>query len=331
MILQCEAKIPVARKTFVVNGFSYPLSFVAFEHQSRLGFFDPAFLEIGVNKCLMVYEETFLKEVLRHELAHYLTYITYGNQDRPHGETFSKICKKHGWDKEKKALLPIDTALSRKKEEAAIKVEKLLQLSKSGNVHEATSALKMAQHLICKHGVNYTESDSTFHVKRVLKSAKTTQKMIAISDILRQFFVYPVICHSKEGVYLEIFGKEKEIAFAEYIVFFLDKELEILWTNEKKKNPHLSGSRGKGSFFQGIAKGFIHKSKEDTSFQKALIVSEKKLQENIFMAYPHLSKKKQQGRFDKNALLSGEAVGANMNIHQPISERKKNVFLTYQK
>ena len=50
-----------------------------------LGYFDPNFYELGFHECLMHSSREQLQDIIRHELAHYMTFIEYGAGIQQHG------------------------------------------------------------------------------------------------------------------------------------------------------------------------------------------------------------------------------------------------------
>jgi predicted SprT family Zn-dependent metalloprotease len=49
-----------------------------------LGYFDPNFYELGFHECLMHSNRELLQNIIKHELAHYITFINYGDTVEPH-------------------------------------------------------------------------------------------------------------------------------------------------------------------------------------------------------------------------------------------------------
>ena len=70
---------------------------VVFEKKNVLGFFDPHGYQIGLSKRLIFEaKENLLRDIIRHEVAHFLAYIQLGILD--HGPYFKKICQQFSWD-----------------------------------------------------------------------------------------------------------------------------------------------------------------------------------------------------------------------------------------
>jgi hypothetical protein len=308
---------------FRFGSFSYPLSIVTFEHPSKLGFFDLNFFEIGLNKELINHEEFVIERILKHEIAHYLTYLYYGSSTPHHGKEFSFICKKYGWEEEAKATIKLP---SLPRSSSQIKITKLLNLANSKNLYEAEQALTKAMELITKHGLPFKEDLETHQMRRIIEEKKSSEKLRSIAEILRVFGVYPVINHASKSVYLEIFGQESCIEIAEYVAIVLYDLLEELW----KKEPILKGLAAKNSFFCGIAHAFVEKHKKHSSDAKALIPIEKALHEALPLAYPRLTKSRSYRSHDPSAYSKGRLQGASLEINSGLNIKKKGLkFLAY--
>ena len=89
-IVSKEMGLKIGRKNFYHQNISYPIRLVSFEHPSQLGFFDGQFYEIGLNKRLVFESEKIVCSVLKHELAHYITFIECGENIFSHGKRVSK-------------------------------------------------------------------------------------------------------------------------------------------------------------------------------------------------------------------------------------------------
>lgn len=78
---------------------SYPIKVVIFNANSMLGYFEADFYELGFHETLMHSSKELLRNVIRHELAHYMTFIHHGATAKPHSEEFRAFCQKMGWGK----------------------------------------------------------------------------------------------------------------------------------------------------------------------------------------------------------------------------------------
>ena len=78
---------------------SYPIKVVVYNNKSMLGYFDADFYELGFHECLMHASREQLHHLIRHELAHYMIFINYGNTVQHHGVEFRPFRQRMGWVK----------------------------------------------------------------------------------------------------------------------------------------------------------------------------------------------------------------------------------------
>lgn len=337
-ILSNEMALCLKRERFSYGKYSYPLHIVVFEHPNKLGYFSSSFYEIGINKALMfVRDEKILLNVIRHEIAHYLTFIEYGDSVDAHGKEFRGICDKYNWGKDvylSSVTFSKDDLLKEKKTNERIlrKIEKLLALSSSSSINESTQAALKANELLLKHNVDAISNNEDFVLKRILSTKRSTIKLQAISDILRSFFVYPVLNHSKKGIYLEISGKMINVEIAEYVGYFLNNKMEELW-DKTKKEKKLKGLTAKNSFFRGLAKGYLDKisicNTQNGNTRKILVI-EKQLETQVKLIYPKLKNSKASYKHHELANQAGKIAGNNLQIQKgikPTSSPQKGFLL----
>jgi hypothetical protein len=322
---------------------SYPLAIVIYNNKSMLGYFDAEFYEIGFHECLMHTSPTILRDLIRHELAHYLTFILHGSHVQPHGSEFRDFCKRTGWGAEVyQSTVCLEGAQpSPAQEESHVlrKVKKLLALSTSNNQNEAEQAMIKSQQLLLKHNLDFTslneEEEEKVFLKRILKQKKENAKMRAIGKILETFFVNTVYSRASGFTYLEIIGSAVNLEIAEYVAAFLDRELDKQWLDARKAYIHLKGMIAKNSFFEGIAKGYclkIDSLKKDygTETNHSLIVIAKKLNDAKAMVYSRLYTTRSQGHRCRFSSALGEKVGKQLNINPGLHQtaKRSDFYLT---
>ena len=323
LILKEEMHLTFGKRLFWVENTGYPLHFVVFEHSSKMGYFDAEMYEIGVNKCYLFETDADLRDLLRHEIAHFMTFIKYGPLTPHHGSEFRSICAEYGWKNE---VARAKSSSNDRKQSLRIlqKVQKLFTLSSSHHAHEAEAALLKARELLLKYQLDLEiKDDDEMEIHRLFKQTKTSAKLEAIASILKHFFVYPVFNHGKGCVYLEIFGNSENLEIATYVGGFLEKEFENLW-----KQTGLKGLRAKNSFFRGIAKGYDQKMKPLLHEEKALISLENKLMTAASKAYPHLSMTKRHVQTDEKAARIGKDRGEKLTIRKGL-HRNLDLAIAY--
>lgn len=333
--------IPVKTSRFLLNGFFYPINLVVFEG-SEWGHFNAPYFQIGLNRKLIYRaKDSVIRDILKHELAHYLTYIHHG-EVQAHGKEFKGICERYGFPEDiAKATIDLDSANLSKEgdlesEKILEKVKKLLSLAESSNSHEAELATLKANALLLRHNLDYLKDRvEPIYMDRLLSRKRKDSKITAIYSILKHFIVKPVISQGKDTCCLEVSGSLTNVKLAGYVASFLDRELEVLW-EEARRNHGLTGLQAKNSFFLGVAEGFDEKmkmtkasySQEDS---RALTVVEQKLEVDTRIIYRRLGQSKSNQRKDKNASLFGKAKGLKLSIKNAVEGKTKNLLLSYKK
>lgn len=312
---------------------SYPLQIVIYNNRPMLGYFDAAFYELGFHERLMHCNKETLFNIVRHELAHYMTFINHGSGLPPHSAEFKQFCKRMGWGEEVSAAsIALETEESDEDSAVLRKVKKLMALGQSSHPHEAELAVLKSQQLLLKHHLDESrlESDEKVFMQRVLKQKRESAKLRAIGSILRTFFVDIVYHRGSDGyVHLEVFGEMVNLKIASYVAFVLENELERLWLFAQKTSK-LKGKTAKNSFFLGVTKGYCQKvnafQKEHTSSHtQALLVIEKKLVIAKELIYPRLFSKKVSGNYCPHSSLLGEKAGKNLQISTAIEQSAKRL------
>ena len=336
-ILIREMGIDFNRSRVKWKHYSIPLSFVVFEHESNLGFFNHHLYQVGLNKRLLLLNDSkILADVIRHELAHFETYLRFGRSVNDHGPEYRNICKSHGWSEEVYgAKLKLSEELPRfqrddtKHEKLKSKVQKLLSLANSDNLNESRLATAKANELLLKFNLNEEdlteEEDETFLLK-VLEGTKVNAKAKAIYEILTTFNVQPVFSHAKGYYYLEVVGSRLNVELAHYVCDYLNKELDYLWSETKLANSELKGLSAKNSFFRGVAIGYKEQIQnvQKTSFSsKELLVLKDDLEVRVKNVYSRLSySSSQRVKDNSKSTALGKSVGKNLKIKKSITNSK---------
>jgi hypothetical protein len=249
-ILRDDFGVRVGRTRFhTANGWSWPILLVAIDDAQRLGYFDPSDCTIAVNKRLMfTAKNRVLENLLRHELAHYFTYIAHhasGIDDRAHGPQFQSICDAYDLPPEvRRASSNIcaenDAIEGELANEAVIaKFQRLMSLAESDNEHESALAIVRANELMVRHNLDAataTHADAgeiEYCVLLVIPCKRSSPRISAIAEILSEFLVYPV--QGSRG--LEVTGTRANVEHAEYVAGYLDRALAAAWKRAKAASP----------------------------------------------------------------------------------------------
>lgn len=328
-IVNNEMGLRMEKSRILYQRILYPLNIVVFEDKTRLGYFDSRSYELGLAKKLMyTAKDEVMKNILRHELAHFMCYLVYGPQVL-HGEEFHEMCRKFGWGPEvysAYANIEVEnlksTDESEKTNRLLAKLKKLLALASSENIHERELATLKANQLLLEHNLDLSREsaskDDIVYVLRVLQSNRKSVKHVAIYEILKTFFVSPVFNHGRGVFYLEVIGDKTSVELADYVANFLDHELESMWKESQKKNKALKGLAAKNSFYHGVAKGYVEKiQQQKMTLAKGLdlVAIEKNLQKNLRIVYPRIGHcSLSGGRQDAFAHSEGVIKGGNLSI-----------------
>ncbi len=271
-LLRDEFAVKVGRTRFETpDGWTWPIRLVAIDDAGRLGYFNAEGCTIAVHKRLMyTAKDRVLRDLLRHELAHYFTYIAFhesGLDSRAHGPQFQWTCDRYGLpDAARLASCDVaaenDAIEGELANEATIaKIQRLLALAKSDNEHEAELALLRANELMVRHNLdaaatlagsgNFEEVE--YCVEVVIPCKRSSPRVSAIADILTEYFVYPV--QTREG--LEVTGTRANVEQAHYIADVLDRALAASW---KRARAESRGARLREKpFMEAAAESYLTK------------------------------------------------------------------------
>lgn len=343
-ILTQEVGLKVANSRFYDKSqrTSYPISVVIFNNKPMLGYFDPSFYELGFHESLMYRPREMLYAIIRHEIAHYITFMEYGPYISSHGPEFRAFCHKMGWGE---TVYRATTCLEDEVENGAIeesailrKVQKLMALASSSNAHEAEQALIKSRELLIKHQLEAHQiegaSEEKVCLKRLMKQKREDAKMRAIAKIVETFFVNVVYKRGEGFIVLEILGQAAHVEIAEYVASVLTHELENLWDQTKRTHRHLKGQVARNSFFLGIARGYCQKIQAlkqelNPETTRTLMVLEKQLTDAKNLVYPRLSTSYSRTQHCSQSSLLGELLGKSLNIN-PALRHSTNNTATYR-
>ena len=338
-ILKNETPFKTKRSRFEYQGYLYPIDTIIFEGE-QLGYFDAGRFQIGLNKTLIYKsKDNLLRDILRHELAHYITFLFYGEAVKAHGLEFKHVCDLYGWpDKIKKASMDFEVENLKKEsfhsEKVLNKVKNLLKLAESSNAHEAELATIKANQLLIRHNLEIAnlKSDNEFYIHRLLTRKRKDAKISTIYDILKHFMVKPILSYGKNEVCIEVTGHKMNVELADYVSDFLDRELERLWSEHKNEHK-LKGLKAKNSFFYGIAKGYnekMNKLNYSNDEQNALIKLNQQLDQTVNKIYRRLGSSYSQGSRDNNSYKLGQSAGKNLNINKGLKNKTKTKLLGFK-
>ena len=317
----------------IFSGNKKRVKLVCFDDPKILGWCQVNEGVIGINKKLIYQvKHKVVIDVLEHELIHFLVGLKYREiRVQSHGEEFKDLCRRY--NVEPKAKLNIQ----KKQEEyvgdlegdrVVIRVKKLLKLAGSGNPHEAALAMAKANSLLLKYNLSNIEHDDEeeFYFKETLKFSRIDTKYRVIAGIVRSFGVYPVFNKKGRETSLEISGSKASVEVADYIISYLDLELDKMWKKEKKERG-LKGLRVKNSFFRGVQEGFVSKKKDQIKLSeedsRELVKMEEDLRGKVKIIYKSLRSSSSGQRLDSDSYNLGKQRGNSLSINPSLKSNKK--------
>ncbi|MCT4641481.1 MAG: SprT-like domain-containing protein [Bacteriovoracaceae bacterium] len=332
-IIKEDTDLTALRSRVLFEGTYYPLDFAVFTNKNTLAYYDSENYRFGFNECLVLHpNDNDLKNIIRHELAHFICFIKYGNSIQDHGSEFKQICAKYNFPIESsKSTYELSSKSTSNDEKKLLeKIQKLLKLAESSNANEASLATKKANELLIKYNLEQTHfnDDKNIYVTTLGKAKRKDTKLTTIYEILNCFYVNPILRYSKTGVQIEVCASLINIELAGYIYEFLNNHLDFLWNEHKKTGA--KGLKAKNSFFKGIAKGYLDKNKEvksNLSKDKELILLNLVPKESYQRIYGRLSKTYSSSSIDKESFKKGHSKGKNLTINQAIKNKVKKIFL----
>lgn len=341
-LLREDFGVQVGRKRFrSADGWSWPILLVAIDDAQRLGFFDARDYTIGIHKRLMyTAKDRVVEDLLRHELAHYFVYIEnhLGHlDDRAHGPQFQAVCDRYGLSPEvRRATIDVaaenDAIEGELQNEAIIaKVQRLMSLAQSDNENEASLAILRANELMVKHNLDATAAlrsgaaggadEIEYCVRLVIPCKRSSPRVAAISEILREFLVYPV--QGSEG--LEVTGTRANVEHADYVASYLNRALAAAWKRTRKASPGVK-LREK-PFMEAAAETYLEKLRAAKAQlpevdQRALVVLTNELEWAGHGAYGGgLQAKTSTYRTCGVSSSHGARAGAALEIRRGVSSR----------
>ncbi len=337
-IMAIEMGLKFSGKRVLINGVYYPLNFVVCESKTILGLYDPKLFQVALNKQLMFeVSEDILKNVLRHEIAHFMVAVNHKYTKQDHGVEFRSIFEKYSWNSTfSKSQIDLSKSVQRDEKEKKLldKVDKLLNLATSSNEHEAQLATQRANDLMLKHNLNssHKSDDEVSHVLRVMEYSRRSAKHDGIYEILKEFHVHPIFNQGHGGGYLEVIGSKTNILLAEYISHFIERAIEEIWKEVKLENPKIKGTVAKNSFTRSfcseVAKGIKNSnSEENQSSNREIVTIMNELQTKVERVYPRLRVSYSKAKKDKNAASIGSSKGKKFKINPAIKNKGRSSTL----
>jgi predicted SprT family Zn-dependent metalloprotease len=330
-----EVKLPQSsRGYFIVNNFYVSLKVHLFEQElstsdgATLGYFCPITGTIFLNLSFLPFMQTAeIENLLRHELAHLLTYYWY--QDAcAHGPEFKKLCHTLGWGEEvSSATFPkeqwcrtLQTKITQdvqdqKKRE---KLEKLKALAQSSSEHEAHVAMsyayKIAHELNVNVDENFSKIEHEYYSCVIWQGSRKTLEISTVISILDFFHVKTLTFSGPKKVALSLTGKKNDITFGLELFNYFRQTLTSWFALEKKLNPTLH----KKSYFHGLVHGLSELQKKHYAQGKELIKLENELDHFFHLAYPQVTRRTSKEHYDGLSFIQGKLKAFSIELKDKI-------------
>lgn len=331
------------------------VNFEIVENTSFWGQYDPKSKTIKFSERLIkTYTWPIVLGVLKHELAHHYVQETYKNKNehvdvQDHGPEFRKACEKLGvpaFFQRAQVDLTLDDldwkSQSLVSEENPLfeRIKKLMALACSENENESRLASQKIQELITRNQITQIEvADQTQyeHLTLVFKNSRTPLYIKqTVSILVEHFFVYAVfqtsydVAKSNRVSSVELMGRTEDLLIAESVFYFLSKEIEQLFKQNKLKK---LTAVDKKSLAWGFIDGFSKQLEIEKNLQikvlqsKALVLktAQEKLMDYSRTVFPRLRNTGSRQRINQSAYNDGHEMGKKVKLRQVI-EHKKRAF-----
>jgi hypothetical protein len=306
-----------------------PLMFV--EGHQRLGQWctEPRRIELA-RELLLKHDWGTLVEVLKHEMAHQFVEEVLGVVDEgPHGSAFRRVCEERSIDA-KAAGLPKSGPLADEQQRVLSRIAKLLNLAQSSNLHEAETAMSVAQRLMLKYNLEHAMQPASrgyryVHLGRPTGRIGESDRLLAA--LLSEHFFVEVIwvpvwrpLEGKRGSVLEVCGTDENVEFAGYVRAFLVDTAERLWAQYRRERA-LSSNAERREFIAGVMAGFRDKlvrEKRRQQQQGLVWVGDAQLSQYMKRRHPHVRWIRGAARRRPESYAHGKEAGKRIVLHKPM-------------
>lgn len=316
------------------------------DNRRKIGAWLPATRTIQIAAHLIrEYSWDVVINILRHEMAHQYADEVLQAHEPAHGPAYKKACDILG-------VLPAfrsatgrvprtitDSAKNNPRQTGMLaRIDKLLSLARSANLHEAAVAMRKANELMKKYNLERLEQQQPSEYEYLVINPKkkrldVTKKLTA--SLLQDFFFVDVVY---AGLYdaeteethktIELLGSRENVAMAGYVYDFIDRRTVSLWQEYKKQ--HQAPQKLRRSYILGLIKGFREKlaltekiaGPDKTPVTSALILArDAGLTDFINLRFPRLRKVTGRGtRIHPDTYSAGKKAGQKIIIHRGIEQ-----------
>jgi hypothetical protein len=277
-------------------------------------------------------------EVLKHEVAHqYVDEVCDVHDETAHGPTFKSVCSERGILSSASAQVEQTPQVTR----LLNRINKLLALAQSDNIHEAERAAERARSLLARHHISLgsQELEDAFKSMSFCQLGRPKyrhyQYEYALINMLSDHFFVKCIWVSglciktgKTGKVVEVCGREEDLEIASYVYDFVLNHLDLVWRQYRKEHS-VKGLRKRLSFSLGLVRGFaskLQKNETHTSEERSLIkASQSQAQAFLERRYAHMRTKHVGGWSPSGDYQSGFEEGRSLNLRRGVESTPASV------
>ncbi|MDD3814612.1 MAG: DUF2786 domain-containing protein [Desulfocapsaceae bacterium] len=340
------------------------------ETKRQYGSWQPATRVMSISSRLITgHSWDITCQILKHEMAHQICSERFFDNDGGHGPLFQKACDLLGLTApfrlasgdlpESGTTDPSGSRQTEKGRQFIRRIGKLLALAGSNNEHEAAIAMEKAGQLMARHNLQQLQEDLQSDFTSLIINGKTKRlerwqhKICAI--LLRFFYVKVVTASLYDPLQdthhktIEIFGRQENVAIAEYCYAFLAGKLTSLWQENKSKT-YGKGIRARNSYYLGLLQGFYdkllaqealttrplpEKREADRSTAPGMAVliqaEERALDHFVGMRFPRLRRRSGSGAMIyRETYELGRTDGGQIVLHKGVADRSSEQGLSIQ-
>jgi hypothetical protein len=320
-----------------------PPFFALGDFQDPWGLWSKSKREIVLSRRLVLdHSWDSVREVLLHETAHQFADEVLGAYDEtPHGPRFREACRLlRASPRASGAYPPLDRRLEaagvQSEDKTLLRIQKLMALAESPNLHEAEAAMAKAHDLIGKYNLQLLETGrnrSFVTVSLGQPALRHPAEAYGLAHLLQEFYFVQGIWVSfyllekeKMGRVLEISGTLANIRVASYVYDFVSRFIRAQW-QEYNSGKNLNRRR-QTDFALGITEGFRSKLRSGngaTDSSRALIrLQDPQLEQFFSYKYPRTVRiKGGRIRQDPRVVHDGKEVGRRLVISKGLETAVK--------
>lgn len=304
--------------------------------ERQLGRWDRASRQICLSERLLLHHRWgVVLEVLKHEMVHQYVHEVLGRTDEPpHGPSFRAECARRGLDSRASGI-PIAEVNDPLRDKVLGRVQRLLALASSDNIHEAQSAMKAAQRLMLRHNIEAVETNSQLAIRFEqvgLIRQRHPAHIKMLSGILgAHFFVRCIwvfawdVSKAKKGRVLELCGTESNLQIAAYVHDFVLSSAERMW-QEHKRSQGWSSNSERRRYLCGVMMGFsesLETQAQEHQEAGLIWVGDPRVDDWLRQRHPRI-RRGSGGRVRTTAAWSaGRQAGRKIVVHKPLTQKKR--------